>query len=109
MFGKRTRISRGLRQRLSAQAAAQLLGVYVADEDLFARLGCSADDLHLSGAELELFSEEFEQGFVGGPFFGGGGNGYLQGFPQRADDAITAGAGHDLDRESTATRRIGDS
>ena len=89
--------------------AAQLLGVYAEDQDLFARLGCSAENSYPSGAELEAFSEEFEQGFVGGAFFGGSGNGHLQGSPQRADQTLAAGARHHLDSEAAAVGTVRDS
>ena len=66
---------------------------------MFASLGLSAENPYLSGAKVKAFAEEFEQGFVGGAFFSRSGDSYLEGFTERADDAVARGARQDLDSE----------
>ena len=75
---------------------------------MFAGLGLAAENLYLSGAKLKAFGEEFEQGLVGGAFFGGSSDGNLEGLAEAANDAVARGARHDLDGESAAARGIGD-
>ncbi len=86
-----------------------MAGVEAEDEDLFASLGLSAENLYLSGAKVKAFGEEFEQGLVGGAFFGGSSDGNLEGLAEGADDAVAGGARHDLDGESAAIGGVCDS
>ena len=76
---------------------------------MFARLGLAAENLYLRGAKLKAFGEEFEQGLVGGAFFGGSSDGNLEGLAEAADDAVARGARHELDGESAAVGGVRDS
>ena len=75
---------------------------------MFARLGLSADNLYLSGAKIEEFGEEFEQGFVGGASFSGSGDSNLEGLAEAADDTVAGGGRHDFDSQTAATGGVGD-
>ncbi len=85
-----------------------MAGAEAKNEDLFARLGLAAENLYLGGAKVKAFAEEFEQGLVGGAFFGSSRNGNLEGLAESAKQAGAAGAGHDLDSKLAATGGVGD-
>ena len=101
-------MNRAEKTSLLAEAASQLLGIKAEDEDLFARLGLASENLYLSGAKVKAFGEEFEQGLVGGAFFGSSRNGNLEGLAEGTNDAVARGARHDLDGESAAVVGVGD-
>ncbi len=74
---------------------------------MFARLGLSAENPYLSGTKVKAFGEEFEEGLVGGSFFGWAGNGDLEVLAEGANYAVATGAWYDLYGEAAAASGVG--